>query len=318
MAFIEEVQDSADEFSPPTTNCAQSFPDGTAIEQILDLPRELAAASVGYTRSREAMHTDHSQARLSPIPYIPSKYADLTQLQSSPVNQTALIRAPILSPPALTTPVIIPSSYSKSTGPGVMRTNFVEVVIQFQASSHAPRFWVCLDTGCGLSLISRSFLARAMPDVKLTSCALIPFRGINDKNPSLTSHMVQLTYYIHGDFRFVNGTPVDDRGKFAAFIRHFLVVPELFCDMILGTDAQINAGMTLDFHHMSMTIRSCDFMMTTLHVVPKKQAQVQWRVGSVQATVVPPFSSKLIAIDHKPLPPDILLEFVPLLDSHAM
>ncbi|RPA71418.1 hypothetical protein BJ508DRAFT_315634 [Ascobolus immersus RN42] len=150
--------------------------------------------------------------------------------------------------------IIVPSSYSRHNGFGSVRTNYLEIAITFQALCSAPRFWVCLYTGCGISLVSQRFLSRVLSQVRYVTCAPVPFRGINDKQAALTNRMVQLTYYIPGDRRIVNCVMINDSAKYAAFVRYFLVVPELFCDMIIGTDAQIAAETVIDCKHMALSV----------------------------------------------------------------
>lgn len=142
---------------------------------------------------RTALPDATAEADLSTALTVPLKLIPSESLLSTPVTDS----------------VIIPTEYSRSTGFGAIRTNFLEIAIKFKASSSALNHWVCLNTGCGISQISRSFLARVMPLVKFVSCSPVPFRGINDNTPSMMSHMVQLTYYIPGDRRIVNGQPID-------------------------------------------------------------------------------------------------------------
>lgn len=76
------------------------------------------------------------------------------------------------------------------------------------------------------------------------------------------------------------------------------------------------SGMTLDFKHMALTIRSYENLLSALRVLPKKQAKVQWRVDTASTPItVPPISTVCIPVCHKPLPPEVLLEFCPLVDS---
>ncbi|RPA76825.1 hypothetical protein BJ508DRAFT_310678 [Ascobolus immersus RN42] len=126
--------------------------------------------------------------------------------------------------------------------------------------------------------------------------------------------MMQLIFYIPGDLRIVDGVPIDDRGKYAAFIRYFLVVPQLIFDMIIGTDTQIATGIEIDFHHMALRIHDWEGLTTALRVIPKKQAKVRWRVDStMKVTTIPPLATMLLPVFYKPLPPGVHLEFVPLL-----
>ncbi|RPA85035.1 hypothetical protein BJ508DRAFT_303420 [Ascobolus immersus RN42] len=219
---------------------------------------------------------------------------------------------------------IFPSTYTRLSGvDSIARTNYLEVAIKFKAISAAVAYWICLDTGCGLSLISRRFLTHLIEtnlisNVRRLPCSPVPFRGINDVTPSTTNEMVQLTFYVPGDMRIINGEIVDHRDRYGGFCREFLIVPELFCNMILGTDMQTSTGMQLDFHHMALTISSCDSLVTALRVMPKKQAKVTWRVDTAaEACTIAPFATVAVPVCHKPLPPGATLEFTPYLHDAA-
>ncbi|RPA71393.1 hypothetical protein BJ508DRAFT_315651 [Ascobolus immersus RN42] len=262
---LHAIHSLTDPSSPHTTTSVPPSPNGTAINPLSE--GKDSAASVS-TSSHPPTSSNAPLALQSTTPL-----NDVTPFSESFLPLASTFEQLASTPPTLESPVIIPSSYSKNNGIGTVRTNYLEIAIQFQASVSATVHWICLDTGCGISLVSEVFLRRVLSNIRYVSCAPVPFRGINDRQPSLTSRMVQLTYYIPGDRRIVNGNLIDDRGKYAAFVRHFLVVPELFCDMIIGTDTQIATGMVIDFHHMALTITSCKRMLATLRVVPKKQAK---------------------------------------------
>ncbi|RPA71347.1 hypothetical protein BJ508DRAFT_315695 [Ascobolus immersus RN42] len=168
-------------------------------------------------------------------------------------------------------------------------------------------------------MISRPFLSRVLSHVKTVECAPVPYRGINDVTPSSTNQMVKITCYVPGDRRIVDGRLIDHRDRYAGIVRYFLIVPELFCDMIIGTDTQLATGMTIDLYHMSLSIRACAGITTSLRILPKRQANVKWRVDSADNDVViPPASQFLVPVHHKPLPPGIPLEFTPVLSSALM
>ncbi|RPA83911.1 hypothetical protein BJ508DRAFT_304433 [Ascobolus immersus RN42] len=328
MVHIEELSDT-DDSSPPTPNSGQFSPDGTATK-----PRvPCSSLSVSDSSLWASSVTSPPLPLLTAANLLPeskpvsslqptvSECSDDDTPSYFPSIPTFSSLASLPETPTLEHPIIIPATYSPSDGQA--RSNYLEIAVKFKASLSASSFWICLDTGCGISLISAKFLvrlqaAKTLDQVRRLPCAPVPFRGINDVKPSLTQEMIQLTYYIPSDRRIVEGKLVDDRHRYTGFCRHFLVVPELFCDMILGTDAQIASGMIIDFHHMSLTIRACQNLLTSLRVVPKRQAKVQWRVDTPTFPVqVPPMATLLVPVYHKPLPPGIPLEFVPYLHSEA-
>ncbi|RPA85641.1 hypothetical protein BJ508DRAFT_302471 [Ascobolus immersus RN42] len=319
MVRFEELSDTDDESSLPTTSSAWSSQVGMVSKPISSNPSPVASVS----RFSKATSSSNpcSAPKTSYQPTV-SDCSDDDELPSYFPSAPAFVSLALLPErPTLESPTIIPAKYSPSFGRA--RSNYLEIAIKFKAALTASSFWICLDTGCGISLISAKLLQRcvasgALADIKRIPCAPVPFRGINDKAPSLTRETVQLTYYIPGDCRIINGKVVDHRQRYASFCRVFLIVPDLFCDMILGTDAQIAFGMAIDFHHMALTIHACSNLLTALRVVPKLQAKVQWRIDSPNFPIsITPLATMLIPVYHKPLPLGIPLEFVPYLHSEA-
>lgn len=146
----------------------------------------------------------------------------------------------------------------------------------------------------------------------------LPLQGINAAiQPPTSSEYVTLTFYIPGDLWVVNSHILDHRQHFGAFIHHFYVVPRLFCNILLGTEFQLAAGVSIDFIHHTVTLASCPVsadqpLSAVLRILPKKTDGLRWRVDtSDQDIVVPPITSIAVPVIYKPLPPDTDLKFVP-------
>ncbi|RPA80376.1 hypothetical protein BJ508DRAFT_327489 [Ascobolus immersus RN42] len=214
----------------------------------------------------------------------------------------------LLPPPDI---VSAPSLFT----PGVVmpRQNYVKLPVDFEAALTVIR-WVCLNTGCGMSLISQCFIDRLLP----TLCALpnpqpIPMRGVNHTALVSSSHYLPLSLYIPEDFRVVDGIPRQDT-RIAHLTAHFQIVPDLFCNLLIGTDIQIPLGMNLHLHHHTLTIRSC----ANIQIVLRHVSNLQWHVTTAGYNiVVPPLATVLVPITHSLLPPGVPLEFITVLSSQG-
>lgn len=241
-----------------------------------------------------------------------------TVTQHLAVTQMALPR-PEASPP----PMVIVSQAKPISGHGTefKRFNYLEVEIQFHLNQ--PAFHVCLDTGCSLSLISRKFLLLHFPHIKSRLSPMpIPMRGINTAQSTNATEYVSLPFYFPGDLRVLHRSIIDHRPYTAAILRDFYIVPDLACNMLIGLDVQIPNGMTIDLHHMSLQIATCQIpptlhamttFTTSIRSIPQRRDHLRWRVQTCEVALqIPPYHCALIPVTHKPLPKGVLLEFVPI------
>ena len=164
---------------------------------------------------------------------------------------------------------------------------------------------ICLDTGCTMSLIDRTFLTEAAPDIPTRRMASpISVRGLGTTNHN-TNEYVLLRIYIPG---------LD--GRLALIERELHVVDDLRAKVLIGIDVLGPEGIILDMGRRIATIYSCDAIQAALTIIPRTNQRLRRAIISQQATVIPPRTIAKIPIRRpENLPQDRDLLFQPSYNS---
>ena len=162
------------------------------------------------------------------------------------------------------------------------------------------------DTGCGTSLVDRTFLAAEVPDYKqrVKTANAIRVRGIGDALLDSTEHL-PLNFRIPG--KAANGS-----AAIACFTRHVYIVDGLKAKLLVANDIIGPEQMIPDIGKEKLTIGSCQDMTATL-TVKNAGPPVKRVARSSEATKIPARSRTAIAfkLRGKGLPTGRDFMFVP-------
>lgn len=144
--------------------------------------------------------------------------------------------------------------------------------------------WVCLDTGCGMSLIDKTFLQRMCPTAKILRMKdSMKVRGIGDM-------LYDAASYVHLNFYLPTGT-----GLTAHFRREIHVVENLHAKILLEMDIAIPEGWIIDLDAQRLTLPHCMSIQVPISAIGKT-ARTALAVMSEKRHVMPPHSCAVIKI----------------------
>ena len=198
---------------------------------------------------------------------------------------------------------IIPSTASikdLGTGFGFRNYHFLTLFIALTALGVAVS--VCIDTGCSVTLIDRTFLLEQAPDIHIrTMASPISVRGIGSNHHS-TNQYVLLEMYLPGKR---NGKDVR-----AKITREAHLVDGLKAKMLLGTDIIGPEKIDIIASKNQAFIGSCATMVD-IDLKPRSRGVTMKPVVAEKTTTLPPRSQMVLPVHHASLPDDRDLLFEP-------
>ncbi|RKF82335.1 hypothetical protein GcC1_015045 [Golovinomyces cichoracearum] len=152
---------------------------------------------------------------------------------------------------------------------------------------HSPanvNTWVCLDSGCTMSLIDRKFLSKQHPTTKLSimSTPMI-VRGIG-------YHTYDASQLLEVDIFLPNG-----KGSAGHIKKELHVVECLPAKVLLGVDIMLPEGWYVDFESQILTFPYCSGIQVPI-LVKSAFPEGPVPIFSKQRAVIPPHSNALISI----------------------
>lgn len=158
---------------------------------------------------------------------------------------------------------------------------------QIRVSLDSPRneaSWVCLDTGCGMSLVDRKFLFKNAPTVEVSKMeSPIKVRGMGSKT------------YDASEFAVVDFYILTEAGTFAHFQREIHIVDDLSANLLLGTDIAVPEGWVIDLETQKLTLPHC-FGLHSQIVTQTRAPGQAFKVFAKEKTHIPPHSRKLLRV----------------------
>lgn len=146
---------------------------------------------------------------------------------------------------------------------------------------------VCLDTGCGVTLIDRLWLANLLPKVKISKMASpLRVRGVGSSQHETSEYLVTPCYF----------PGIDDHGNrvLACARREIHIVDGLRANMLIGNDFIGPEGISIDIANQKAYIGSCK---TSIAVTARQRGQyVRRKIQALSATVIPPHSEGFVPI----------------------
>ena len=158
---------------------------------------------------------------------------------------------------------------------------------------------VCLDTGCAMSLIDRTFLKEQQPSVKIKTMATpINVRGIG-QDKYVCNEYAEVELYLVGP-------------KTARLRREVHIVDELKVKMLVGIDIIGPEGITIDIPRKKAIISSCQNVEIPISITSRSPSRTKAAIRSDTPIVVQPQHHQKVAIKATDLPSDRDLLFEPI------
>lgn len=177
----------------------------------------------------------------------------------------------------------------------------MEVNIQLSLEGAVQR--VCLDTGCTMSLVDRSFLKSLLPSVDLmTPKESITVRGIGSATHPCNK-FVHLSIYFQGKAKGIS--------RIACIKRDFHIVEKLKAKMLLGMDIIGPKQISTDIKKRIAVIGSCKNFEIDLSVIAKPGGRIRRIVRSKAKVIVGAHTISKIPIKTTILPENRDFSFCP-------
>lgn len=206
------------------------------------------------------------------------------------------------SSPAMVTNAQVEAKIIESTaksddigsGYGFRAYNYVKTGMKM--SPDGPEETVCLDTGCGSTLVDRKFLARMKPDATILSMSEpLAVRGVGTDVHKTKEFVVEPMFF--------PATNPSDGSKILACIRRELhIVENLRANVLIGNDIIVPEDISLCPSSKKAIIGSCGNVAIPIDAMrtPFSASKVKSRIR----TMVPPRSEVLVPVSTKMLPAD--------------
>lgn len=173
----------------------------------------------------------------------------------------------------------------KGDGYGFRGWHYATTKVKFTLSG--PLHTICLDTGCSMSLIDRSFLTKEIPGAMIRRMASpISVRGIGSMNHNSNEYVV-LDIYMPG---------MDERT--AHIRREVHIVEELPAKMLVGSDIITPEAIIIDMSKKIAIIGSCKGIPVALSVTTRSNQRLYRPILAQKETVISPRSVVAVPITH--------------------
>ncbi|RKF57756.1 hypothetical protein GcC1_187045 [Golovinomyces cichoracearum] len=152
---------------------------------------------------------------------------------------------------------------------------------------HSPanvNSWVCLDSGCTMSLIDRKFLSQQHPTARLSIMSTpMTVRGIGN-------HTYDASQLLEVDIFLSNG-----KGSAGHIKKQLLVVDCLPAKILLGVNIMSPEASYVDFESQILTLPHCSGIQVLI-LVKSAFPEEPVPIFSKQRIIIPPHSNALISI----------------------
>lgn len=146
---------------------------------------------------------------------------------------------------------------------------------------------VCLDTGCGVTLIDRLWLANLLPNARISKMASpLRVRGVGSSQHETSEYLVTPCYF----------PGIDKHGNevLACARREIHIVDGLRANMLIGNDFIGPEGISIDIANQKAYIGSCK---TSITVTARQRGQyIRRKIQALSATVIPPHSETFVPV----------------------
>ena len=153
---------------------------------------------------------------------------------------------------------------------------------------------VCIDTGCGITLIDRKFLKSKLPNLKIRKMKKdLWVRGIGSNRYSTMEYVV-MDFYIPGT--------KEGKAKEAWFTREAHIVDDLKANVLIALDATVPEGFTIDLPNSTCTIKYCDNIVIPIRIKAKAGERISKTIKAAGRTVIPAKSMGIIPVYQVDIP----------------
>ena len=167
----------------------------------------------------------------------------------------------------------------EATGYAFREWQYAACDVSFQR--HGPKKRICLDSGCTMTLGDRAFLKDNIwsfeNNIKKTSSP-IPVRGLGNKVHYSSEYFV-VDMYFQGVSNDVSST--------AHIRREIHVVDDLKVNVLVGVDILAAESMLLDFGKKTLSIGSCQDLVTDIDILSKSEPNLRRVVRAKSRVTVP-------------------------------
>ena len=223
------------------------------------------------------------------------------------------------SEPANPVKVIQSTASTKDIGTGFGFRGYNYAMVKVRLTPESEDEDICLDSGCGASLIDRAWLKASLPNETVSKMASpLRVRGVGPLGQESHDYVAIPCY--------LPATHDSGEKVLICFQREFHIVDDLRAKMLIGNDIIAPEGIVIDVAEKTARIRSCN---ATVAIEARQRGQyIRRKVYAQHSTVIPPHSEQVLSISKTSLPEnkDYFFEpsqqerltlFTHLVDSHV-
>ena len=150
---------------------------------------------------------------------------------------------------------------------------------------------VCLDSGCGVTLIDRAYLLKVLPKASISKMPIsIPVRGIGNKILRTDEYtLIKMA---------INGL-IDDKAAQAIITIEAHIVDDLKANALIGSDTLKPQGMCLDFEKETVTIGTCKGLTAPIDIHARQSPHAKRTIKSKSAIMVPPRTTIQVPVAYR-------------------
>ena len=212
----------------------------------------------------------------------------LKDFAPSPKDLLANLGEPETISQAVGEPRIVESSAStadQGTGFGFRSWNYAMAKVRLTKIGEEDD--VCLDTGCGVTLVDRLWLMRLLPLAAISKMSSpLKVRGVGSSQHETSEYVITPCYF----------PGIDEQGNdvLACIRREIHIVDGLRAKMLIGNDFIGPEGITIDVAKEKAYIDSCK---TSITITARQRGQfIRRKVHALSATKIPPHSEGIVPI----------------------
>ncbi|KAI0996230.1 hypothetical protein K3495_g11949, partial [Podosphaera aphanis] len=245
----------------------------------------------------------------------PSSNSAIISTPDKPSEETILSETTSL-------PTIVTSTAARSNAPpghAFQGRRYAQLLISI-ASPHNEQANVCLDTGCAMSLIDRTFLRCQHPTAKIQQMEKpVKVRGLGSSLHD-ASTFTEIDFYVRGKDNVI-----------AHFKREIHIVEKLTANALIGMDIAVPEGWIIDLDVQQLIMPKCHGLSVQIHTQYHSQAK-RIPVVAKTKTIIKPQSRAMVPISttkgesldipsrdmiYEPLAMDALTTFPCLVSSNS-
>ena len=273
-------------FSSECDNCHMSFPSRTKLH------KHLRTDCSSRQKQMSPLSTAASNGPLG-VPLLPKQDDVLSEHDDNDL----VVQANMVSADTL----IVPSTASNEgmgAGLGFRSWNYAQAAVRL--APHLENVLVCLDSGCGASLIDRAWLLEQLPDVPICKMATsLRVKGIGSASHD-TDEYITITFYLPGT--------KDNQKVLFSMTRELHLVNDLRAKMLIGNDIIGPEGIVLDIGQGHATIGNG----VQIDIVARQRKErFRTPVQAKDHSIVSPHSSRVLPIRAITVPEDRDFVFEP-------